>query len=335
MPSVEYLRNYYPFDDDVMARVEDVAQGQSSSSWPEYASRLKIPDLKTYHPKYGSRKAIEVLDIAPKHYDGVEVYHMPMGCLLDANTMLHVATLAAAQPDKRVISVSNPGQLGSGTSKLSFKQRRQVAHGDLEPVVAPTLEYLYSANQEVVFHVGESYGADKAAASAEHSEHYDQTVPQVVMTEPPSVVNRGMAKTAIAFLGTAKRGDEYLQPVRAISNTFESAEELKESGMIGYFVGLARPSNIAIGRALGRVGFEARLDRAMESQPDMKASVIWGSESELALDGMVSALTDRLIEKHGGDRLKTMRLVGQGHAMNLDVFLNTAIILQSLKNKSS
>lgn len=327
MSSVEHLRSYYPFDDAVINRIEEVAHGQKGLSWPEYAAKHDIPHLINYEPRTGKR--IEVLDIIPYDYDETLVYHQPMACRLDSNRQIHVATLAASAPTKRIISVSNPGTLFKGTSKIRLRDMPKVWGGDLQPAVEPTLEYINEEQIEATIHIGESYGSEKAAAAASHAWRYDQEVVHTIMTEPIRIAERGLINVARAFQQTSAHGDKYLGPVRELSQTFISAEDLKDSMALFAAGLLSRPSNIVIGKALGRSGFEEQVSTALDSQPEMKAEIIWGEKSELALNGLVFAASERLKAKYGEDRVGTMQLIGQTHAMNLDPFLNSAIILQA------
>lgn len=333
MSEIDYLKSYYPFDDEVMAKIEEVAHDQQGLTWPEYARQKTIPELKKFNPKQG--KAIEILDICPTDYASVQVYHMPMGCLLDANTILHVVTLAEASPDTRVVSVSNPGQPGSGSGKLGPAGIVKVWNGDLRPVVGPTLEYLHTEAIERANHAGASYGAEKTAASAQHAEQYDHMVPWAVMIEPTAVSDgRGLIGTGRAFMSTGKHAKAYGDRVVELagSGVFKSAQLHKKSEL-GYGLGIVgRLSNIAIGKAMGRAGFEGRINQAMAASSEMKSTISWGTDSELAINGLVLAITDKLRARYGQGRVKTMILEGQTHAINVDPLLNAALILQGNKD---
>jgi hypothetical protein len=100
-------------------------------------------------------------------------------------------------------------------------------------------------------------------------------------------------------------------------------------GTIGA-VGLLRPSNVAIAHALSQDGFEGRVAGALNAQAEMRTDIIWGTESELATHGAMLGVTRRLHDQYG-DRVRATALEGQTHAMNCDIFLQAAIILQSQK----
>lgn len=64
----------------------------------------------------------------------------------------------------------------------------------------------------------------------------------------------------------------------------------------------------------------------------MKAHLVWGTDSELATYGLMVKLTERLQAKFGVERVSSMEMIGQKHAMGDDVFLHTAMVLQNLSN---
>ncbi len=329
MTEVDYLNRYYDFDDDVLDAVERAAYRQKDETWPEYKARYGIPEPIIFEPM--DSKPIEVLDIAPSDFDGTIVYHQPMACALDSNIQLHVATLAAALPDKRVIGIGNPGKPGHGFGKLSARDALRVWQGDLRPAISGTLEYLNYQRLEAGIHTGESYGADKAAAAAENAYHYDHEAVRTIMVEPVSVMKSSLIRMGLTFQSTSKHAEKYLLPLRAQSQTFISAEQLKESA-VGYAIGLARLSNLAVGSALGRKGFEQRVSNGLEQNPGMKVGIGWGTASEFDKDNEREVIISRLKEKFGEERIDALPLEGQTHAMNLDIYLNAAIITQLLKN---
>jgi hypothetical protein len=329
MNEFERLSAIYGFDDDVLARVELAAHRQETNTWWEYVRKFNIPEPRVYRPSHG--KPIEVLDIQPWDYDQTIVYHQPMACPIDPNIALHVATLSAAQPECRIIAVGNPGPPGKGYGKLTLTQAADVWNGDFYPTVQPTLEYLESQKINKADHIGESYGADKAAAAAEHSGLYELETVRSVMIEPVSVIKSGMVKLGFIFQSTSKHADEYLEPVRDRSLTFTSAEQLRYRPNL-YPVGIiGRLSNLAISHALGLKGYEGRVDRALTFNPNLKVGIAWGTASEFDRQLQRDQLTHRLMFKHGSERVTRMPLKDETHAMNLDIFLNTAIYSQLLK----
>jgi hypothetical protein len=329
MSEVDYLTHYYKFDDDVLSQVERAAHQQALATWPEYKARHLLPETQIFTPK--DSKPIEVIDIRPKDYDDVVVYHQPMACILDSNRQIHVATLQAVLPDKRVIGIGNPGQPGHGYGKLSIAEALKVAGGNLEPTVSAALEYLHQQKLESAIHAGESYGADKAVSAAENSAKKDLEAVTSLAIEPVSVAEKGLIKMGLTFMRTGKRAENYLSPLRAVSHAFVSAEQLRESPLT-YALGLARLSNLAVGAALGKSGFKERLKNAMSANEEFKAGIAWGTASEFDTENEREQIVENLINEFGEDRISAMPLKGQTHAMNLDPLLNSAIYAQLLKN---
>jgi pimeloyl-ACP methyl ester carboxylesterase len=328
MSEVERLREYYPFDTDVLERVSEVAEQQRSSTWTALQGRL--PEIRTFTAD--GAKAIEVLDITPNDYDETQVYHLPMGNALDESMSTRVATLAAAQPNTRVIGVSNPGSPGQNKGKLKLHDLAEVWKGELRPAIEPTLQYLSKQGLEAVTHIGFSYGADRAAASAHYAEKYDQQVPQGVFMEPASIKNRSVIELAKEFNSTAAALDGYIKATD--SEPYFEARKLAEkrgNGLIGYVLGLSRLSNLAIAHSLTTDDFWWNIDIALTDQTDMKADIIWGSDSELASNDVMTKMTGEFTQVYGSERVRATVIEGQKHAMGDDIFLHTAMVLQSLK----
>lgn len=323
----ERLSEFYPFSDDVLERVERAAHRQDGLSWPEYQRRFNIPEPKIFRPRDG--KPIEVVDLNSDRGQDVIVYHQPMACILDSNILSHVATLAAAQSEHRIIAVGNPGQLGRGSGKLSVAEAVRVWRGDFQPTVAPTLEYLNSQSITEASHVGESYGADKAIASAVSAEIYDSRAVRSIMVEPVSVVKAGIIKMGMTFMSTGKQGDRYLEPVRSRSSTFVSAEELRYKPWL-YPFAMARLSNLAVAHALGLNGFENRVQTALSEDWALKIGIAWGTHSEFDETNRRGKIVSDLRAGYGADRVASLPLERQTHAMNLDIFLNAAIYSELL-----
>jgi hypothetical protein len=61
----------------------------------------------------------------------------------------------------------------------------------------------------------------------------------------------------------------------------------------------------------------------------MRGDMIWGTLSELAINGYMLAITGRLIRRFGEHRVSVAQMQGQKHAMLDDIFLHGAIMLQS------
>lgn len=325
------LLEYHNFDPDVLGVVSSVAEQHRGQSWDSFSSRL--PENTTFPVQGG--KPIEVLDVGPRSdNEGVQVYYSSMGNGLDENMRNRVGILSAAEPTKRIIAIGNPGAPGQGSGKLRVRDLLDVWSGDLRATVDPSLQYLHSHGIESATHVGHSFGADKAEAAAEYADKYDQEVPQTIAIDPASVKERGLIGLSKAFGSTPEALDAYVQA--ADSKTLLEARRLAEKrghGMAGYVLGLARLSNVAIAHALTKPGFEGRVDKALQAQAEMRADIIWGTDSELAINELMRGITQRLIDKYGNKRIGATPIQGQRHLMVDDVFLHTALVLQAAKNQ--
>lgn len=276
----------------------------------------------------GGAQIVDIHPITDWDERRARVIHQPMANPLDPNMLYQAATIYAVDPSVRTIVTGNPSGLGYGQNILSREDRRKVASGDLRPTIDSIAKYLTNTGVEYVEHIGYSYGADKAAVAAEHADKYDQEVTASIHIEPASVIKRSLVKLGAAFISTSKELARYVDA----SNVPAFKAARKESvGMVTYSMGLARLSNIAIAKALAQDGFEGRVDRALTNQSEMKSCIIWGTESELAIDGIVIAISDRLIAKYGGDRVGTIRLPGQKHLLANDIHLQAALVMQGLK----
>ncbi len=328
MSEQERLLEYYPrFDERIIDRVAEVAYRQRGTSWEKI--RRGLPDTKVFST---GNFAIELMDIISANgYDETWVYHCPMGNPLTDRMQLRIATLAAAQPDKRIVGIGNPSGPRQGVGKLPSSTLHAVWSGDLRPTIDPAMRYLSAQNIDKATHIGFSYGAEKAAAAAQYADRYDQAVPHGLFMEPVALKERGLLELGRDFNSTATALDGY---VNAAANPagVEASERAAEKsrGMFGYILGLLRLSNIAIAHALTEDGFESRATEALVKQEQMKTHLVWGTESELALHALMTKVTKRLTDRFGLDRVSSMKMEGQKHAMGDDLFLHTTIVLQSL-----
>lgn len=331
----ERLEGYYPFDLGIADIVGEVAERQRHSSWASVEGSL--PDTKIFRDIGGSAlssKAIEVIDFIPDDYLGAQMHHLPMGNTLDKNMLMRLATLSAVQPDMRIIGVGNPGSPGRGHGKLSTQQSLQVWSGDTRPLVDLPLRYLKAQGIEEVEHFGYSYGADKAAGAAKYSSQYDQRVTRGIFMEPAAVRMRGIIELSVAFNSTAAALDGYVQAANCGAYDEARKQAAKQSfGLTGYSLGLLRPTNIAISHVLSQDGFENRVSEALDSQDTMTTSIVWGTESELAIDETMQAISGSLAMRFE-DRVKALPIQGQRHAMGDDIYLLAALMLQARVNAS-
>jgi pimeloyl-ACP methyl ester carboxylesterase len=322
------LNAYYPFDTSIVEDVADVAEAHRRSNWDDVQKMLPEPD--TFIPASGH--AIEVLDIIPPAgYDNTYVYHLPMGNGLDANMVTRMAVLSDVLPAARIIAVGNPTGPGKPTGKIPVGELPTVWQGDLYAAVKPTLEYIDTQGLGEVSHVGYSYGADRAAAAAHRSGAHDQRVLHGIFMEPAAVQKRSLLGLGVAFNSSAAALPGYVQAVD--SHTYDRAREHASQtghGLTGYTLGLMRLSNLAIAHALTRDTFPESVRGALNVQVDMHASVIWGTDSEVAPHQAMQGIVDQLQESSPG-HVHPLVMEGQRHAMGDDIFLHAALVAQSIR----
>lgn len=321
------LNAYGLFSPEVVGTVAQVADTQRGFyDYVDYFEHIGLPIPHRF-------KGSEILDIIPTgDFDETQalVYHLPMANSIDENMAFQAATIHAAIPDKRLIAVGNPGAPGQSLGALPIEDRMKVAKGNLRPTIEPTLEYLDQERITRTQHVGYSYGAEKAAVATIFSDRYNQEVSHSVHIEPPSVKSRHLIELGQDFSLAEDHLDHYVEAsgVRCFN------EARKESaGKLMFILGLLRPTNIAIARGLTKPYFEYRMNAALNKQSQLQASIVWGSESELATDGLVEAITTNLQDDFGPHRVKRMRLPGQFHAFPNDIHLQAAVVLQSIAAK--
>jgi hypothetical protein len=325
MATAERLVDYYAFSPDVVDTVSEFAKRQSQ--YVTYQGFFHAMGIEgTQKLQSDGYLPVDVLDIRPKDYDPTTalIYHLPMANPLDPNQIYQLATVAATNPDRRIIATGNPSGPGYNSGLLTAKQRNDAAHGKFQAVVEPVLRFAEQQGITTVDEIGDSYGVDTAATAAAAGRY---EVGKLICIEPASVKKRNLAKLALDFNSTAKPLGMYV----AASNLPTFNEARKDSvSAAGYAMGLGRLTNLAIGRGLARGRFVAEMDDAFEHQKTMESTIIWGSESELAIDALMTNIVGGLQEQYG-ERVKAIRLPGQKHNLANDIHLQAALVLQSLR----
>lgn len=326
MNTADRLRSYYPFDDAIVETVTTVAEAQHDLTLVETLARAHIPEPKHFR---GGDKSVEVLDIIPPGgYDQTQVFHLTMAGPIDPDRTLRAAILAAVQPATRIIMAGNPAGPGKSSGKLALHSMPSVWRGDLRPTIDPTLRYLDSQAITSATHVGGSFGADKAATAAGYADRYGQDVPNLVSIDPASVKRRSLLTLAKEFRSTEKHLDEYT--LATDSRPYFEARS-RSGGSLEYRLGLLRPTNLAIAHALTLDGFGKRVDTALTRQPDMRAGLLWGVESELAIHGLMLGITAQLKDRYSEERVSGTPLPRHKHAMLSDPYFHAAMVLHGLK----
>jgi hypothetical protein len=330
-----------PFPDDILERVDEVAERQNRNSFPELAEQFGIAEGPHVVPGKGAYKAFEILTLKPEDdYDNshARIYHLPMSLSIDPNMTMRMLRLFEADPSSQLVLTGNPSSAGHRFGKLRFQDMQQVWDGDLTPAVDPLLGYLRRSGVETTDELGFSYGADKAATSAARAEAHDIAVERGVWVESAAAFNRGaglrgLARLGIDFMSSGDKLEEYVE--LCDSPPLNEARELSDVGMPRYLLGLARASNIAIANSLAHAGFERRVRLALTAQPALRATLAWGTKSELTDDGVMSRLQRNTRQDFGHERVKSFSVNGMHHAGGDDIDLHAAIMLQGLELAST
>ena len=337
---MEKLRGFYHFDESVLDSVSEAALWQDGRSFAKLADYYGIADGPEVVPADKTHKAFQVLTIKPRHdYDAAQarVYHLPMSMPIDPSMTMRCLRLFEADSSRQMVMVGNPSAAGQRYGKLHVKDMPAVWRGDLAPVVDPFLSYLGKNGISETEELGFSYGADTAAVSSARAEAHDIQVSQGVYMESAAAVGRGPGliggvRLGIDFMSAGAELENYVASCNSLP--LNEARELSDVGLPRYMLGLARLSNLAIGNALAHNGFEARAREALVAQPDMRASIVWGTASELAREDDMIRIVGDLRSEFGQERVESMAIEGMHHAGGDQIDLHAAIALQALHDKN-
>lgn len=336
MAEIARLQQFYPFDEAVLERVGEAADGQNQHSFARLAKLYDITGGPEIVPADETHKAFEVLTLKPEgDYDASEarVLHLPMSLGIDYNMAMRALRLFGSDPSKQLLMVGNPASVGESNNRLRLADMRRVWSGDLTPIVDPLLAYLSQNGVSSVEDLGVSYGADKAAASSARAADHDIDAVQGVWVESTAVDRRGpgligLARLGIDFVSAGNVLEEYVEA--ADSPPLIQARADADPGMPRYILGLGRLSNIAIANSLAHAGFPERARAALKAQDELRGTLVWGTDSELTTDSTMAALGNRLKAEFGSERTGSMAMQGMHHNGVDDIDLHAAIMLQAL-----
>lgn len=331
--TAERLNGYYPFEPSVVDVVSEVAERQAAQpDYRKFLAQVAIGEPFVHHGR-ASSSPVELLDIRPtRDFDdrSAMVYHLPMATPLDTNMLYQIGTIAAANPETRIIAAGNPGGIGYPIGKLDGAERLTARFGDFKPQLYQVFDYLKRQGIDHVNHVGYSLGAEKAMTAAGSDSH---EVGVSVAIEPVAVVRRSRLELGMDFASTAKMLGEYVD-----ANGLEAFKKARRDAIGGkslglnYLVGVVgRATNRAIASGLTLPRFHERAISALARQADMTAVISFGAESELARNQETVSIVDDLQRRFTDDRVKSMSLPGQKHALANDLALHSAIVTQGLR----
>lgn len=319
---LDRLRGVYPdFSDDVIRTVEDVA-GKQAFYGDECSRYFKDINLPVVQRCGESRAQIMDFDSEHRRAGGAIVSFVTMANGLDPNQQFQAATIAEAMPNKRFIVVGNTGAgIYAGSQLHKRSDRKKVARGNFTPLVDDVARYIEDQDIQEVTLEGYSLGATLAL---ELSNKDATNTSKVLVIEPADITRNSVSRLGLAFVQSGGRLEEYVKKSQSLG--FEAARK-NSPGMLPYAMALLKPTNIAEIRGLTKGRFEARVDKYLGMDQDNEVTVIRGSESELALNGVMRRVAERLSYKHS-QRYIDVVLSGQAHALVNDIYLGAALVRQ-------
>ncbi len=191
-------------------------------------------------------------------------------------------------------------------------------------LVAAELDYLQSQGINKTYQVGFSYGALKAVLESEYLP--TDSVEGVILIDPVAKP-RSIFKLARDFAKTYGPLGKYVNQVGL--KTYHEARGVAAKGR-DHQRALWRPINIVIGLLLARVNIFKRLQKVLTHvQPQARATVAWGTASELGDDEY--AQRSLAAFGTGASAVQQIRLEGLEHAFANDVHLYAAVVGQRLQ----
>lgn len=144
-----------------------------------------------------------------------------------------------------------------------------------------------------------------------------------MLAEPVTVKQVSPARFALDFLSMGNDWQHYVAEADSplLNDSFKQG-----SGFIGYFLGIGRPSNMAITRGLARGGYFDLDNSIGDSNPHTSVVTAYGSASEISRPTIIETYAQELTRN--GRYL--MRLDGMRHGGGDDIDLHAAIMLEGL-----
>ncbi|MDB5169804.1 MAG: hypothetical protein JWN82_200 [Candidatus Saccharibacteria bacterium] len=331
MSTAERLQAYYNFDEDVLAAVEDAAERQNRQSYTELADAYGLADGPLLsRPLPDTHRKLEYLDLRPAvEYDETHarLLFAPLGIAVDENMAMRAMRLFGTQPVERLVVVGSPALLGNRNNLLRFSDLPGTAAGNLSHTVWLALRQLQDDGVRTLDTLGYSYGADRAATAASEAANFEIEAERGVWAESPAVANRGL-KLLTDFARSGKVLDDYVNAAQ--SDPLIEARKIAHKGSARYWAGMARVGNLATAITLARDSFSGRALAALQEQPGMRATVAWGTASEITDNDRMEQIAHDLQTAFPG-RVGALALEGMHHAGGDDIDLHAAIMLQGLK----
>lgn len=324
---MERLKRYGIFSDETLRVVEAVAKKQATfTRYQDYFASLGMSEPTLY---IGSkRRGVPVIDIASRENmpKGTIVVHLPMSNPLDENQLFHIATIASALPEYRIISFGNvsakPYNYRAQNRtifelyKIAFTNRR-------EALVSAEIDYLHAQGIVSAHHVGYSYGAHKALIEAEY---LGDEAASLTLVDPVAH-SRGIKQLIHDFRSTLAPMSKYVDRTN-LPIYFDARRVTSETGH--YKGALRRSMSVAVGILLARLDFIPYLKKVLTANKSTKLVVAWGTKSELGNDAYMKASVHQLANEYPG-RVRGFGLKDDEHAMANDIHLYAALVYEAVR----
>jgi len=316
--SLERLERYN-FDSDVLDRAAAVEDAQRSynTDFIKYLGDhgIGIDDL---------RRTPDMIDIKSGDRDDKKalIVHQPIGNPLKAHRLVGVVSLANMFPDRRVISFSNPGHIGSRHKRSSLIGAASIAGGTTSQYLDDVEHYVIDEGIEHVDHVGESLGGYLATEAGAKTGYKSG---MVAAHDPSSTVKTSFMDMNRAFEASNARFKEYLNSGQELS---AAAFEVAGDGDT-FIYGLMRATNLAFARMVRLGNYEDTAERALKNGTDV--TLFHGGDSSICLPNRVRSIIGSLqAQDFGTDagRIQGIELLGDGHAYPNDLGLMNAATAQ-------
>lgn len=329
MADINRLRKFYPFDHDLtLEPIAEAAKRQNKLSFIDLADRYDV-DNASVRTSVGG-KAIEYLHLrqtAEPANDSTYLLFAPMGNgALNQNIIMRALRLYEAARPAHLIVAAGPAHLRNKANLLGRAERKQVARGDLTPTVTPILRELGRLGLNNIDALGYSLGASMAQAAAIAAPDRDISVGRGVWAESTNIKKRRLPKLAKDFFGAGYEFKEYVKACD--SPPLVEAHELAED-TFNYFLGLARPSNVAIAKALSRPTYGPQLVELLDKRPQLDVTTVIAGDSNIsgyAVLGNIPLVQGREIGLNG----HLMVLCAATHSAADDIDLHAAMMIEGL-----
>ena len=324
--TAERLASYGVFSANTIEVVAGVAdQNAQYGSFGDYVDAERIPTpFVTY--LNGRPEQILDIDLQPDEHDPDHAteFYLPIDNSLVPHQIIQLGTIACANPGMRLITHSNPGAVtGFSYGSMSALNCWKIFKGDFSPLIENRFRYAQSRGIQVLDDIGFSLGGDLAVEAGGSD---DFGVDNITTIDAAANHKWHVPVLGKVLMTTLETLDGYVAQTDwpAYAEAFDLAP-----GDIPMGLGFARPTNIANAFGLSKGGYEKRAKRALDTHPNALLTSVRGSDSELAIDGIMQAIDERMAEEYGQERYRSQRIPGGRHMMVNDIYLQAAIVREA------